>query len=73
MDKIVYLELIKIGKIGGDQCMVYFFEVEVVVNNVYVKVFFVGEKLCFIIFILLVKNLDGEWQVISDFLYIEQV
>lgn len=73
MDKTVYLELIKTGKIGGDQRTVHLLEVEVVANNAHVKALFVGEKLRFTTFISLVKNPAGEWQVISDFPHIEQV
>ena len=73
MDKATYLQLIKDGKIGGDQRTVHILQLEVVENNATVRAILAGKAMHFTTFLSLVKNADGKWQVISDFPHIQQV
>lgn len=66
MNKTLYLDLLKKGKIGGDQRSVNINSVNVIGNNAVVNVSLTGKELVFHSFMQLVKAPSGEWLVISD-------
>ena len=66
IDKTTYLELLKKEAIGGDARTVTILSIDMEENNAIVKAKLVGKALTFTTFIQVVKNADGEWQVMSD-------
>lgn len=73
MDKSLYLQLLKDGKIGGSKRKVELLSIDMTVNTAIVKAKLSGEQLIFTTFIQVVKNAKGEWKVLSDMPQIEVV
>lgn len=73
MDKSTYLDLLKQGKIGGDQREVKIQSIHVEANNAVVHAKLHGKALLFETFIQLVKDVEGNWTVISDMPVISQL
>jgi len=72
MDKALYLDLMKQGKIGGDERNVTIESIHFEGKNALVKATFEGKELMFYTFIQLVQETTGDWKVISDMPNIEK-
>jgi len=72
MDKSLYLDLLKQGKIGGDKREVIIESIHFEGNNALVKATFDGKELGFHTFIQLVQETSGDWKIISDMPNIEK-
>ncbi len=72
MNKTLYLDLLKQGKIGGDNRTVEINSVNLEGNNAVVRASFSGKELKFNTFIQLVKDTEGHWSLISDMPLIEK-
>jgi Putative lumazine-binding len=66
MDKILYLQLMRDKKIGGDTREVHLLQVDVVNNIASVRAVFQGKAFRFTTYISLVKLENGEWQIVGD-------
>jgi Putative lumazine-binding len=73
MDKVLYLQLMKDKKIGGDTREVFILQTDLGATSAMVKAIFHGKTLRFTTFISLVKLPSGEWQIVSDMPEIEKV
>lgn len=71
MDKALYLDLLKQGKIGGDERKIMIESIHFEGNNAFVKATLDGKKSVFHTFIQLVEEVSGEWKIISDMPNIE--
>lgn len=69
IDRTLYLQLIKEGKLGGDQRTVEVTYVHIVENNATAKVTIKGKALTFQSFYHLVKADGATWQLIEDLPY----
>ena len=72
MDKTLYLNLLKEGKIGGDKRTVKIHSINMEGNNAVVKVEFDGSALRFQSFMQMVKDTAGNWTIISDMPNVEK-
>ncbi|MEM1320089.1 MAG: nuclear transport factor 2 family protein [Bacteroidota bacterium] len=72
MDKSLYLDLLKQGKIGGAKRTVRIHSIDIEENNAIVRATFQGEQMTFNTFIQLVKDVQGHWTIIGDMPRIEQ-
>ncbi|MEM9887118.1 MAG: nuclear transport factor 2 family protein [Bacteroidota bacterium] len=72
MDKSLYLDLLKQGKLGGEEREVTIESIHLEGHNALVKATLEGKELRFITFMQLVKATSGEWKVISDMPNIEK-
>ena len=72
MNKSLYLDLLKQEKIGGDSRSVEIQSIDVEENNAVVRATFTGKELIFTTFIQLVKDVEGNWLIISDLPRIEK-
>lgn len=70
-DKATYLKMIKAKKIGGDPRTFEIVGVQLNGKNAIVNVIMESSKTRFNSFFMLVKNADGNWQLLSDFPTIE--
>lgn len=66
MNKIVYVQLIRDKKMGGDKRTIEFVSVDVVNQNASVKVLLKGKTMVFESLLHLIKTADGKWQLIND-------
>ena len=66
LPKKVYLDLIKAGKIGGDQRSIAVESIEVKDHIAVAKATLTGSKAVFTSFYQFVKNAQNEWQLIND-------
>ena len=66
MDKAMYVDMLKQGKIGGDTRKVVIQSITLEGHNASVRAEFTGQELRFVTFIQLVQSTNGKWQVISD-------
>jgi hypothetical protein len=69
IDRSLYLQLIKEGKLGGDQRTVEIGYVHIVENNATARVKIKGKALTFQSLYHLVKTETGTWQLIEDLPY----
>ena len=72
MDKALYLDLLKKGKIGGDNRKITVESIHFEGSNALVKATLEGEELIFYTFIQLVQETSGDWKIISDMPNIEK-
>ncbi|WMX14268.1 nuclear transport factor 2 family protein [Aureispira sp. CCB-E] len=72
-DKETYLSLLEAKKIGGDDRAVRINSISIQGANAYVHATFVGKKLIFNTYLLLVEQEDGTWQIVNDMPVIEKV
>ncbi|MEM6696989.1 MAG: nuclear transport factor 2 family protein [Bacteroidota bacterium] len=72
MDKALYLDLLKQGKIGGDDRTITIESIHFEGNNALVKASFEGKELVFHTFMQLVRETSGDWKIISDMPNIEK-
>lgn len=66
LPKKVYLDLIKAGKIGGDQRSIAVESIDVKDHIAVAKATLTGSKTVFTSFYQFVKNAQNEWQLIND-------
>lgn len=66
MNKIVYVQLIRDKKMGGDKRTIDFVSVDVVNQNASVKVLLKGKTMVFESLLHLIKTADGKWKLIND-------
>ena len=66
MPRAVYLKKIKNKEFGGDQRTLTFKEIILNGNTAMAKATFAGKKMTFESLLVLVKNSNGEWKLISD-------
>ena len=69
LTKQSYLQMTADGKLGGDKRAVEILMIDVTHNNAIAKVNLIGSKLTFLSYYLLVKNSEGNWQLINDLPY----
>ncbi|ELR71326.1 hypothetical protein C900_02941 [Fulvivirga imtechensis AK7] len=72
MTKDLYLDLLKNGKIGGDQRQIEFLMTDIVGNYAVVKAKFKGKELLFTNYILLIRTIDNEWLMVTDLPHVEK-
>ncbi|MFY0601053.1 MAG: nuclear transport factor 2 family protein [Cyclobacteriaceae bacterium] len=70
VDRELYLNKIESKEWGGDTRKLTFLSVDVNGNNASVKVEMKGEKVTMTSYMILVKNKDGKWKIVSDNPYI---
>lgn len=73
INKTAYLTLIETGKIGGDKRQIKIEEVRIEGNNSFVIASFLGKSMIIHSKLFLIKNVSGNWQLVSDFPNVEQV
>ncbi|MEL6671842.1 MAG: nuclear transport factor 2 family protein [Bacteroidota bacterium] len=66
MDKATYVQLIEAGKIGGDQRKVEIVSVDVEEHIASVKVIQTSEKAIFRSYMILAKDANQQWKLVSD-------
>jgi hypothetical protein len=66
LTKPAYLKMVEDGKLGGDSRSVQILSIDITENNAAVKVSLKGKALTFQSYYHLVKNVAGQWQLISD-------
>jgi len=69
LTKESYLQMTIDGKLGGDKRTVEILSIDVTHDNAIAKVNLIGSKLTFISYYLLVKNNEGNWQLLNDLPY----
>ncbi|KAA3640200.1 MAG: hypothetical protein DWQ02_02405 [Bacteroidetes bacterium] len=72
MDKSTYLQMLSDKKIGGDKRQVSVLKVDQTANNAMVLARFSGKELHFTTYILLVKDVNGQWKIVNDMPHIEK-
>jgi ketosteroid isomerase-like protein len=66
LTKEAYIKMMEDGKLGGDDRTVQILSVDITQNNAAVKVALKGKALTFQSYYHLVKNVEGQWQIIND-------
>jgi ketosteroid isomerase-like protein len=66
LTKAAYIKMMEDGKLGGDDRTVQILSVDITQNNAAVKVALKGKALTFQSYYHLVKNVEGQWQIIND-------
>ena len=66
LSKSAYIQMIKDGKLGGDKRTVEILLLDIIKENAIAKVKLVGSKMTFTSHYLLVKNGEGQWQLLND-------
>jgi hypothetical protein len=66
LTKTAYLKMMEEGKLGGDSRTVQILSIDITENNAAVKVALKGKALTFQSYYHLVKNVAGQWQLITD-------
>ena len=71
--KPVYLDMMRQGKVGGDNRKIEFLLTDITGNNALVKARLAGKATVFTTYISLVRNKENQWLIVSDQPHIEQV
>lgn len=71
--KPVYLDMLREGKLGGDNRTIEFLWTDISGNNALVKARLTGKATVFTTYISLVRNKENQWLIVSDQPHIEQV
>lgn len=66
LSKSAYIQMIKDGKLGGDKRTVEILSLDITKGNAIAKVKLTGSKMTFTSYYLLVKNGEGQWQLLHD-------
>lgn len=66
LGKSAYLKMIEEGKIGGDTRTLKILSIDITQNNAMAKAALKGKALTFESYYQLVKNGEGQWQLIND-------